>query len=102
MKRILFFLALFVGGIFFPSFLIVFLSSVFAFYFFLPFEIIFIGMFLDSLINFSAPSIFTFGFLAIFISAEFMKTLVERESWFGMLVIIFFELFIFSIVCFVY
>jgi len=101
MKRFLLFFALAAGAVFFPLFLTVFLSSLFVFYFFLPVEIIFLGMFLDTLTKVSAPSVFTLGFLAIIICAEFLKTLIERETWFGSIIIIFFELIVFLIVYFV-
>lgn len=101
MKRFLFFFAIVSGGVFFPLFFTVFLSSVFAFYFFLPIELIFLGMFLDSLTAVSAPSVFTLGFLGIIICAEFLKTLMERETWFGAALIIFFELIIFLIIYYV-
>jgi len=101
MKRPLFFIGLLAGGVFLHWSIIVFFAAIFALIFYLPLELIFIGLFLDSLILTSPPSAFTFGFLAIIIAEEFLKIKIKEESRLGKMIIISSGLLIFSVI-FVY
>ena len=98
MKRPLFLIGLFAGGVFLHWSLIVFGAAIFALLFALPIELIFIGLFLDSLIYAAPPAEFTLGFLAIIIAEEFLKTKVKIESWTGKIIIILSGLLIFSVI----
>lgn len=98
MKRILFFIILLIFSVFIHPVVSVIFAALFAARFILPFEIILLGLFLDSLIFIAPPNIFTLGFLAMFIFSEFLKIIIERESYFGKGVIFAGEIFSFGII----
>lgn len=95
--RLLIFTILFIFSIFIHPVVIMVFTALFAMRFALPFEIILLGLFLDSLIFIAPPNIFTLGFLGMFIFSEILKSIIERESYFGKGVIFAGEIFMFGI-----
>jgi len=67
-----------------------------------PLELIFVGLFLDSLIYVSPPAAFTLGFLAIIIIEEFLKMKIKKESWPGKMIVVLSGLLFFVAVYFVF
>jgi len=101
-KRFLFFVFIFVSGIFFHWSVTAIFAGLFAVFYYFPIELVALGVFLDSLFFASAPNLFVFGFLAIAASSEFLKNIIERQSWFGKCVIFMGETAVFLIILFLF